>query len=215
MAESSLIVNIRPDSRRAKRLQVKMEPGRTLSVHEAAAKALKLAEGQEAQWAELRAQARRAEDEAALQAALRLLKYADRTRRELEQRLRQQGFDQGPRAAALSKLEQYGYLDDVRFARRFVEGRRAGRPRGRRALAWELKCKGIDHETVETVLDELLTEEAELDMASELLRRRLSRIKQVDERVRRRLYGLLVRRGFDQETIRAAFGQVLPSLEDD
>lgn len=215
MAESGLIVKICPDPRRAKRLRVQVGKGRTLSVHQAAAKALKLAEGQQTPWEELRGRARRAEEEAALRAATRLLRYRDRTRSELDRRLREQGFDKGSRAAVLSKLEEHGYIDDLRFARRFVEGRQARRPSGRRALAWELKRKGVGRETAESALQELLTEEAELKMAVEVLRRRLSRAQDVDERARRRLYGLLSRRGFDHDTIRAALARVLPDTRED
>ncbi|MFQ6132196.1 MAG: regulatory protein RecX [Armatimonadota bacterium] len=213
MAESGVIVTIRPDPRRAKRLRVQVDPGRTLSVHQAVAKALKLAEGQEAQWEDLREQASRAEEQAALETAARLLRYSDRTRWELEQRLRDRGFARSARDAALSRAEDYGYVDDLRFARRFVERRCARRPCGRRALAWELKRKGVAGETVETVLDELLTAEAELAMAINLLQRRLSRTQEGDDRARQRLYSLLSRRGFDPDTIRAAMTQVLPDLD--
>lgn len=214
MAERGLIVKIAADPRRARRLRVQVDPGHTLSVHEAAAKALDLAEGQEARWEDLQTKAQCAEARAAYQAALTLLKYRDRTRWELAQRLRTKGFAQQSVAAALNRLEEQNYVDDLRFARRFVEGRRRGRPRGRRALAWELKRKGVDQQAIEAVLDELLCGEAELNMAIELLRSRLSRMEQVDERAKRRLYSLLGRRGFDQETIQAALGRVLPEAVD-
>ena len=54
--------------------------------------------------------------ESALDAGLRALRAADRSRAELDERLAQRGFGAADREEALAELERLGYLDDERTA---------------------------------------------------------------------------------------------------
>ena len=53
--------------------------------------------------------------------AMLLLEHMDRTERGLRDKLRQAGFSQLAVDYALSYVESYGYIDDERYAKRFVE----------------------------------------------------------------------------------------------
>ncbi len=209
------IVAIRPDQRRARRLSVSFANGRTLSVHKAAAKELSLVEGAAADPAGLARAAAAKEGQAAWEAGLQVLGRAARSRRDLRERLAKRGFLSDAIRVAMSRLVAGGYVDDERFARDWVDRRVRQRSCGRRALEFELRRKGVSREVAAAAVAERLDEDTELELAAQLARRRLERAGASDVRARRRVYGVLARRGFTTETIRAALARALPDAEFD
>lgn len=137
--------------------------------------------------------------------SLRLLALRDRTRGELESRLRTLGFDPEVIAGTVTWLEGLGYLDDGRFATSYAADRlRAGW--GERRVRAELRRKGVDQGLVEGALEAGgVNSEAAVEGAASLLttvRRRFGAQFGTDpETAERRLTGFLVRRGYDWETI--------------
>lgn len=99
-------------------------------------------------------------------------------------------------SACLSELGELGYLDDRRFAARFVEDRRALDGWGSERIRSRLDALGVDREISEQAVAR--ANPAEADAALAVLRRRL-RSPPEDERARRRALGMLVRRGYELE----------------
>jgi len=96
----------------------------------------------------------------------------------------------------LGRFSEVGLIDDAAFARAWVESRHAGRGLARRALAHELRRKGVGDEEVGSAVDEL-SPETELATARALVVRRLPSTRGVDGRARvRRLAGMLARKGY-------------------
>jgi regulatory protein len=144
----------------------------------------------------------------ATEAALAFLAYRPRAEKEVRVRLRRGGFAPDTIDQVVARLHDWRYLDDADFARRWVEGRSASRPRGRRLLQQELRQKGIDTETARATLDEADLDEA--TAAEELARRRLPAYAGEDLlTVRRRLGSYLARRGYAYDVVRAAIDRVL------
>lgn len=100
--------------------------------------------------------------------------------------------------ATLERLERIGFLDDVAFARWWVEQRDRHAPRGRMALEAELRAKRIPPE----ILEALRADVGELTMTEEeratgALERHLhGRPVPTDPKALQRLGMFLVRRGF-------------------
>ena len=144
----------------------------------------------------------------AVSAAMRALDQRMQTGREVRTRLLRKGFEPEAIDAALEKLTEHGYLNDERFAELWIENRLAHRPRGQRMLEQELRQKGIDREIVqETVAGmEIDDRAAALDLAN----KRLKSVQRLppDEQ-KKKLTGILARRGFDYGTIRATLETVL------
>ena len=135
--------------------------------------------------------------------ALRLLSVRPRSRRELQVRLLQAGFEAEEISGELERLEAVGLVDDERFAREFTEHQLGVRRVGRRAVASGLAAKGIDRATVERALAEASGDDS--DRADELARGRAGRLRGVPpEKAYARLVSFLVRRGHDPETARRA-----------
>lgn len=96
----------------------------------------------------------------------------------------------------LDRFTEVGLIDDQEYAHMFVRSRHAERGLSRRALAVELRRKGIDDETAAVAL-EGVDDEDEEHAARELVRRRLRTTAGLERDVRvRRVYGALARKGY-------------------
>lgn len=130
--------------------------------------------------------------------ALDFLAYRPRSQAEVVRRLRDKGFLEPTIECVLHRLSQAGLIDDVAFARYWIENREQFKPRGTRALRYELREKGIADE----VIDELLEEVNPSDSAYRAIVPRLSRWRRLDPATfRRKLAAFLQQRGFSYEVI--------------
>src|SRR6476469_4885221 len=87
-------------------------------------------------------------EEQARNVCLRLLTVRARTRSELEGQLTKRGYPDDVSARVLDRLAQVGLIDDVDFAEQWVRSRRLNAGKGKRALAAELRTKGVDDDVV-------------------------------------------------------------------
>lgn len=145
---------------------------------------------------------KRAEQARAL--CLRLLTARARTRAELEAQLAKRGYPDDVSAAVLDRLAQVGLVDDEDFAEQWVQSRRRNAGKGKRALAAELRNKGVDNEVIDSALAGI-DAGAERTRAEQLVRDKLRREKlgdpgdrDAENKVTRRLVGMLARRGYHQ-----------------
>ena len=135
--------------------------------------------------------------------AYRFLSYRPRSSAELEAKLRDKEFDEGIVRQVLTELGRLGYVNDRQFARQWTEGRVRLRGFGRRRIARELKARGVDREIVENVFLEVFGEGTELETAKQAVAKKRSMMKALDpETRRRRLAGILERKGFSFDIIR-------------
>lgn len=137
-------------------------------------------------------------EEQARDVCLRLLTVRARTRAELEAQLTKRGFPDDVGARVLDRLVEVGLLDDAAFAQEWVRSRRANAGKGKRALAAELRTKGVDAELIADTLDSVDAGEWRV-RAEELVATKLRREKLDDvQKVTRRLVAMLARRGYSQ-----------------
>lgn len=154
-----------------------------------------------AAWAHLEAVA---ETERAVDAAMRLLAVRPRSIAEVRQRLRRKRLDPGAIERAIERLRALALLDDAAFSRFLIEQRQTFHPRSIRALRAELRQKGVDHDTINTVLaTQASTVADEQACALAAARTVLHRYASIPDRTtfNRRLGGWLRRRGFDMDAI--------------
>jgi regulatory protein len=119
-----------------------------------------------------------------------------RSRQELRDRLAKKDVPAEVAERLLDRFTEVGLVDDEAFARSWVESRQRSRGLARRALAQELRRKGVDDETSRTVLDDLDPAREE-EAARQLVRKKLRSLRGVDRATAtRRLAGLLARKGY-------------------
>ncbi len=138
----------------------------------------------------------------AYDSCLRLLADRARSRAELMDRLVRRGYSEGTANSVLARLERENLIDDADFAEQWVHFRHRDGGKAKRALAQELRHKGVADEVAAAALEQISGED-EAERAAELVRRKLSR-KTIDpaidpalrEREMRRLIGMLARKGY-------------------
>lgn len=129
---------------------------------------------------------------------LRLLTVRPRTKVELRQALARKGIDAEVSEGVLGRLDAIGLVDDKAFAEMWVRSRHTYEGLGRRALAAQLRRKGVD-ESVTADAVATIDYGAEEERARQLVRKKLRTLTGADEAVKaRRLVGMLARKGYTQ-----------------
>ncbi|MGW2649114.1 recombination regulator RecX [Streptomyces sp. NPDC001393] len=129
---------------------------------------------------------------------LRLLTGTPRTRKQLADALRKREIPEDVAEEVLSRFEEVGLIDDSAFADAWVESRHHGRGLARRALAQELRTKGVDSALIDEAVSQLDSEQEEAT-ARELVARKLRATRGLDRDKRlRRLAGMLARKGYHE-----------------
>ncbi|WP_425553277.1 RecX family transcriptional regulator [Kribbella hippodromi] len=119
-----------------------------------------------------------------------------RTRAELAGVLAEREIPDEVADQVLDRFTEVGLIDDAAFANAWVESRHRGRGLGKRALAQELRRRGVDDQLARDALEELDPEQEE-DTARALVRRKLRSMRSLDRQVAmRRLLGMLARKGY-------------------
>ena len=133
--------------------------------------------------------------------ALRFLSYRPRSEAEVRRYLQGKKVPPTIEAEVVERLTSAGLLDDQAFARYWVENRESFNPRGRHALRYELRQKGLGEKTIALALEDIDEEES----AYRALISRARRMPPLDRRsFRKKLSSFLRRRGFSYEAISAA-----------
>ena len=158
-------------------------------------------------------------DHDAREAALRLLSYRPRSYGELRERLTRRGVAPERIERCLDDLREAGFLDDGLFAEAHVRDAVRLRPRGTRLLLAELRRKGVAAPTATAAMERVLVEEESTDavLALRAAEAWFRRVGDEDrerlcgngernevERVRRRFWGYMSRRGFAPDSVRGA-----------
>ncbi|MDX6300160.1 MAG: regulatory protein [Nocardioidaceae bacterium] len=119
-----------------------------------------------------------------------------RSRSELRGKLAKKGVPGELAERLLDRFEEVGLVDDEAFARSWVQSRQSGKGLARRALAVELRRKGIEDEVARTALDEVDPDD-EVESARLLVGRKLRTVGGLDrDTAVRRLTGMLARKGY-------------------
>jgi regulatory protein len=144
--------------------------------------------------------------EIAFQKAMHFLSYRVRTEKEMRQNLLSHEFDNELVDEIISKMKEKGLLNDLQFARAWIDNRNQYRPRGQKALAVELQQKGVSREAIEEALEEMGDE---LGLAMSAGRKYAQRLGNDDWNLfRQKLSAYLGRRGFSYDIVKDAVRQV-------
>jgi regulatory protein len=158
-------------------------------------------------------------EEAARAACLKLLASAPRTRAQLAAALRRRRVPDEIAESVLARFTEVGLIDDAAFARAWVESRHHSKGLARRALAAELRQRGVADGEVRAAVNSLGTQD-EVAAARRLVAKRLAatRGRPLPARARQ-LLGVLARKGYSAglaaKIVREALEQEEPDNPDD
>lgn len=135
----------------------------------------------------------------ALKYAFRLLGYRDRSEKEMYEKLIRKGFSEKVALETVDYLKDKGFIDDRRLAEILKKDAIERKHLGKSGTRSYLMNKGIAVDIVEDILG---NDGDYLDAAKSLVKKKLRNMKVYDEEtIKRRLWGMLSRRGFSYDTI--------------
>jgi len=139
--------------------------------------------------------------ELAYQKAIHFLSYRSRSEEEIKTNLRKHNYPDDVILDVIERLVRNNLVNDVEFARLWVENRSEFRPRGHRALRLELFQKGINQE----IIDEVIQYINEDDLAYKAAIKQSRKYKRLNwEDFRKKMFAFLTRRGFKYEVSSSA-----------
>lgn len=194
----SCVTGLVPDRRASGYLVVEVDGARFASLSAEVVRDLRIGAGVSLSPEGFAALSRAADSEAAYRVAVRLLAARPRSAFELRQRLRAKGHSVDAVEAATARLRDGGYLDDLEYARNFIEVR-VGRGHGRSRILADLQRRGIDRAAAERILASTLDalDVDEREQIERLIAKRQPGLAGLPvDTQRRRLLGYLARRGF-------------------
>ncbi|MDP4014140.1 MAG: regulatory protein RecX [Candidatus Nanopelagicales bacterium] len=138
------------------------------------------------------------EESRAKEIVLRRLAITARSRAELASDLVRRGFPSDLIERILDRFTEVGLVDDAALAVSLVSSKARNSGWSRRAAAYRLRERGVPEDAIEMAI-ESVSDEEEKERALNLVRRAWKQLAGVDEQVRRRrITGMLARRGYSQ-----------------
>jgi regulatory protein len=149
-------------------------------------------------------------------AAMRALESRLHSRAELKKKLMRKEWGVPVIDGVLDDLQRLGYVDDARFAKTKAMSAAQYKHHGRRRAFMELLRSGVKGEVADRALDEVYEKTDSVAVAKALAQKQAARLKRLDPMVaRRRLVGMLQRRGFDYDAIKPVVDEVLGDARDE
>lgn len=145
---------------------------------------------------------------------LRSLNQAPRTRKQLADLLAKREVAPDVSDAVLDRFEEVGLVNDLEFAENWVRSRHAMRGLSRKVLRQELWQRGVGEADIEVALEQI-DRESEYAVALTLASKKLRSLDRYDDASqRRRLMGVLMRRGHSSAVAGAVVAEVMSSDAD-
>jgi regulatory protein len=140
--------------------------------------------------------------------ALKLLGYRSRSKKEMLEKLKRKGFDKRQIDGTIKFLEDASLIDDAVLASDLFKHSLERKSLGKKGIMMFLIKRGIDKELIDKILSSHTTDTEE-KVALEFMERKLRALKNYPENViRRRLWGMLRRRGFSIDVINRVVNSV-------
>lgn len=127
--------------------------------------------------------------------------YQERCHQEIVQKLRTYGADSDTVDHIIAHLIAENYLNEERFAKRFVSGKFEIKKWGKNKMIFELKARNIPSYIIQYALNEI-EENKYCDTLDALARKRLAAITGVDlQKRKKKLADYLLRRGWERHLV--------------
>lgn len=148
--------------------------------------------------------------------ALTLLKFTDRTEKEMREKLKKKEYRDHIIHRVITFLKEYKFLNDKALAKTMVINKSQYKKYGRNRIKQELYNKGIEQSIIENTITQELDREKEYENALALAYKKQKTIKDTDTRkVYEKIGRYLSYRGYDFEIIRRVLNVILKVEEDE
>lgn len=207
MAETALpldgalmkITAIKQQVKRQGRYSIFVDEKYAFSLSEDALLDQKLRVGLEVTLAELKVLKNASKIDKAYSLTLAFVARRSRSEWELRDYFRRKEIDEDAGELILGRLKDFGYVNDLSFARSWVDNRRLLKPISRRKLMMELRQKRVPDDIVRQVLEE--DEASDSDTLRDLIARKRKQTRYQDDL---KLMQYLVRQGYGYDDVKSA-----------
>lgn len=140
--------------------------------------------------------------------ALRFLSYRPRSEQEIRNKLKEKKVDQEIINKIIEKLKKYNFINDLEFAKKWIESRLRFKPRSLRLIKLELKQKGIDPEAIDKMINDKGLMINDLESAKKLVEKKMGRSRNKFGMTPEKLGRFLAAKGFNWDTIKKSIDPV-------
>jgi len=149
---------------------------------------------------------------------LRLFKYRFRSEREIRDRLRRKKFSPEVIEKVIVHFKGLRFIDDAIFTKSWIEAR-LKKPYGLKRIIYELKNKGISEKIIESEIQKIRLGYSEYDTIKRIAEEKFTQLLHTragfkrqnlridQDKVKRRIYSFLLRKGFSSDVILEVLGQ--------
>lgn len=133
--------------------------------------------------------------------AARYCAYQERTRQEVQTKLKGYGLSFGDVERVLNELESEGFYNEDRYVQAFCRGKLHRNKWGRIKISQALRQKGLTNQQIQVGLDEI-EEESYQRILSDLVTKKLKSLKEEDEFTRNhKAARYAIGKGFEAELV--------------
>ncbi len=144
--------------------------------------------------------------------AMHLLNDMGRTESQLRMKLERDGYPAEIIKEALDYVKSFGYIDDLNYAKSFIEGRKG--KKSRKEIYMKLLEKGVSSENIEEAMEDCYEEEDASAAIRKLIEKRHFCPGKASYEDRQKLTAYLVRRGFAYDNVCRTMDAVIEEYED-
>lgn len=132
--------------------------------------------------------------------AMHLLEDMDRTESALREKLKAGQYPENAISGAIEYVRSFGYLDDARYAEKFVMSRKD--TKSKREIKALLSQKGVSDDLICLAFEQCYSEDSEEEAIRRILRKKKVDPERMEEQEYQKILGYLARKGFRYEVIR-------------
>lgn len=135
-----------------------------------------------------------------LEYALKLLSQRSYSEKKLTEKMLSREIDSAEIATVIVKLKEYGYVNDVKYAKDYVENAQNIKLSGPRKIYWALIKRGISKEIAKDAIDQTYDNDNEPEQVREIIGKYAQSIPR--DKLYERLMRRLIARGYDYALVK-------------
>tara|TARA_B100000214_G_scaffold10887_1_gene7890 strand:+ start:437 stop:880 length:444 start_codon:yes stop_codon:yes gene_type:complete len=133
----------------------------------------------------------------AMQIAMKFCGYRERSKKEVEDKLKTKSFNQKIIKICIDRLVELDFLNNIRFSKSFSRGKNNNNRWGKNKIKFHLKNKGLTDDEINIGI-ESIEEESYLNILKKNIELYNKKLKEPD---RNKLIGHLINKGYEMDLI--------------
>tara|TARA_B100000965_G_C19333502_1_gene644103 strand:- start:273 stop:716 length:444 start_codon:yes stop_codon:yes gene_type:complete len=133
----------------------------------------------------------------AMQIAMKFCGYRERSKKEVEDKLKAKSFNQKIIKICIDRLVELDFLNNIRFSKSFSRGKNNNNRWGKNKIKFHLKNKGLTDDEINIGI-ESIEEESYLNILKKNIELYNKKLKEPD---RNKLIGHLINKGYEMDLI--------------